>query len=70
MKVAIGVGGAFEVAAGLIPRAPRFMQQNGLEWLYRFYKEPRRLFNRYFVEAPRFIPLVVRQKIRKQRFIP
>ncbi len=70
VKVAIGVGGAFEVAAGLIPRAPRFMQENGLEWLYRFYKEPRRLFNRYFVEAPSFIPLVVRQKIRKQRFIP
>lgn len=62
VHIAIGIGGAFEVAAGLIDRAPAFMQKNGLEWLYRFYKEPRRLFRRYLIEAPAFIPLVLKQK--------
>ena len=62
---AIGIGGAFEVTAGLIPRAPRWMQQNGLEWLFRFFQEPKRLFKRYFIEAPHFIPLVMVQVIRK-----
>ena len=63
-SIAIGVGGAFEVVAGLIPRAPIFFQRNGLEWLYRFFQEPRRLFRRYFIEAPVFIPLVFQQLFR------
>ena len=63
-KIAIGIGGAFEVTAGLIPRAPHWMQVNGLEWFYRFYKEPRRMFKRYFIEAPVFIPLILLQKFK------
>jgi len=59
--MAIGVGGAFELTAGLISRAPRWMQRNGLEWFYRFLQEPRRLFRRYFLEAPQFIPLILMQ---------
>jgi len=62
INIAIGVGGAFEVTAGLIKRAPIWMQKNGLEWFYRFLQEPRRLFKRYFIEAPKFIPLVILQK--------
>lgn len=68
INVAIGVGGAFEVTAGLIPRAPVWMQKNGLEWFYRFSKEPKRLFRRYIIEAPRFIPLVIRQKFHILKF--
>lgn len=64
-RIAIGVGGAFEVSLGIIKRAPVFMQRNGLEWLYRFYKEPKRLFRRYILEAPRFIPLVLKQYLQK-----
>jgi N-acetylglucosaminyldiphosphoundecaprenol N-acetyl-beta-D-mannosaminyltransferase len=64
VKIAIGVGGAFEVAAGLIPRAPIWMQKAGLEWLYRLYREPRRLYHRYIIEAPAFFPLIIRQKMR------
>jgi N-acetylglucosaminyldiphosphoundecaprenol N-acetyl-beta-D-mannosaminyltransferase len=60
--VAIGIGGAFEVAAGMIQRAPQWMQKSGLEWLYRFLQEPKRMFRRYFVEAPVFIPLIIQQK--------
>ena len=60
--VAIGIGGAFEVAAGMIQRAPLWMQKSGLEWFYRFLQEPKRMFRRYFVEAPVFIPLIIQQK--------
>ena len=63
-KIAIGIGGAFEVTAGLINRAPLWMQKAGLEWFYRFMQEPKRMFKRYFIEAPIFIPLVILQKIR------
>jgi N-acetylglucosaminyldiphosphoundecaprenol N-acetyl-beta-D-mannosaminyltransferase len=63
-KIAIGIGGAFEVTAGLIPRAPHWMQVNGLEWFYRFCKEPKRMFRRYFMEAPVFIPLILLQKLK------
>ena len=66
VKIAIGVGGAFEVTAGIIPRAPIWMQKSGLEWFYRFLKEPRRLFRRYFIEAPKFIPLVLRQMMHER----
>jgi len=62
VNVAIGIGGAFEVTAGLIQRAPVWMQKAGLEWFFRFIKEPRRMFSRYFIEAPQFIPLVLKQK--------
>ncbi|MBX3199898.1 MAG: WecB/TagA/CpsF family glycosyltransferase [Labilithrix sp.] len=50
VPVAIGVGGSFEMAAGMRRRAPRWLQRSGLEWLYRFSQEPRRLFQRYFVD--------------------
>lgn len=62
VNIAIGVGGAFEVTAGLIKRAPKFMQKLGLEWFFRFIKEPKRLFKRYILEAPAFIPLIIKQK--------
>ena len=51
----IAVGGAFNVISGVIPRAPQWMQDHGLEWFYRFMKEPRRLFKRYFVTNSKFI---------------
>jgi N-acetylglucosaminyldiphosphoundecaprenol N-acetyl-beta-D-mannosaminyltransferase len=58
----IGIGGALDVAVGKFNRAPVWMQKNGLEWLYRFMKEPRRLFRRYFVEAPAILPILLKQK--------
>ena len=42
-----GVGGSFDVLAGLVPRAPLWIQRVGLEWLYRVMQEPRRMFWRY-----------------------
>jgi N-acetylglucosaminyldiphosphoundecaprenol N-acetyl-beta-D-mannosaminyltransferase len=65
-SITIGVGGAFEVTAGLIPRAPVWMQKSGLEWLYRLIKEPKRMYKRYILEAPLFIPLVFSQWLRQR----
>lgn len=64
VKLALGVGAAFDSEAGSLKRAPILMQQMGLEWLYRFIQEPRRMFRRYFIDAPLFIPLIFWQKIR------
>lgn len=51
----VAVGGAFNVMANIIPRAPKWMQDHSLEWFYRFIKEPKRLFKRYFVGNLKFI---------------
>ena len=58
----VGVGGAFNVVAGLIPEAPQWMQDCSLEWLYRLIQEPRRLFKRYFKTNSRFIWLFLTKK--------
>lgn len=67
VRIAIGVGGAFDVCSGMINRSPLWMQRNGLEWFYRFLKEPRRLFRRYFLEAPLFFLLILKQKLGKRK---
>lgn len=67
VRIAIGVGAAFEVCSGMIDRSPVWMQRNGLEWFYRFIKEPKRLFKRYFIEAPMFFILIFRQKFSEVR---
>ncbi len=61
VKLAIGVGAAFDSEAGSLKRAPILMQQMGLEWFFRFLQEPGRMFRRYFIEAPIFVPLVMFQ---------
>lgn len=50
-----GVGAAFDFHAGLVPQAPPWMQRNGLEWLYRLTKEPKRLWRRYLVNNPAYL---------------
>lgn len=59
----VGVGGAFNVVAGLIPEAPQWMQNCSLEWLYRWLQEPRRLFKRYFKTNTKFIWYLMRKKL-------
>lgn len=54
-KIFFGVGAAFDFHAGLIPQAPALMQKCGLEWFYRLYKEPKRLWRRYLKNNPVFI---------------
>ena len=62
----MGVGGSFDVYAGQIPRAPRFFQRAGLEWLFRLVQEPRRMWRRYLLEDMRFLPLVIRAWLRER----
>ncbi|WP_328322335.1 WecB/TagA/CpsF family glycosyltransferase [Kribbella sp. NBC_00382] len=52
--ILIGVGAAFDFHTGRLDRAPDWMQRAGLEWSYRLYKEPRRLWRRYVLGIPRF----------------
>ena len=61
----MGVGGSFDVVAGLTRRAPEWMQKSGLEWFFRFLQEPRRMFRRYFIDGLSFIGLIGRE-IRKR----
>ena len=65
--VLVGVGAAFDFHAGLVPQAPQRMQRLGLEWLYRLWQEPRRLWHRYLVYNPRFISGFLRQYVRHRR---
>jgi N-acetylglucosaminyldiphosphoundecaprenol N-acetyl-beta-D-mannosaminyltransferase len=54
----MGVGGAIDVCAGMVKRAPRVMQRIGLEWLYRLWQEPRRLGKRYLQTNTSFLWLL------------
>jgi N-acetylglucosaminyldiphosphoundecaprenol N-acetyl-beta-D-mannosaminyltransferase len=56
----MGVGGTFDVFAGRVSRAPKWMQRSGLEWSYRLAQEPRRMWKRYLVGNTRFLSLVAR----------
>jgi len=59
--VMVGVGAAFDYHAGTIKRAPKWMQDNGLEWFYRLVSEPRRLWKRYLVTNTLFVIGATRQ---------
>jgi N-acetylglucosaminyldiphosphoundecaprenol N-acetyl-beta-D-mannosaminyltransferase len=56
--VALGVGASLDFLAGRYKRAPRWMARVGLEWAFRLWQEPRRLWRRYLIEGPRFIGIV------------
>lgn len=60
----MGVGGSFDVVAGLVKRAPLWMQRIGLEWFYRFWQEPKRMWKRYLVGNFKFILLVSKERFK------
>jgi len=64
---AMGVGGSFDVWAGVTKRAPLWMQRTGLEWFYRFLQEPGRMWKRYLVGNSRFAWITLRQRFRPSR---
>lgn len=61
----MGVGGTFDVIAGVTRRAPLWMQRTGLEWFYRFLQEPKRMWKRYLVGNTKFLWLVLKEKFRQ-----
>jgi N-acetylglucosaminyldiphosphoundecaprenol N-acetyl-beta-D-mannosaminyltransferase len=63
----IGVGAAFDFHAGLVPQAPNWLQEAGLEWAYRLAHEPRRLWRRYMRYNPRFLSAFGRQLAQHRR---
>jgi N-acetylglucosaminyldiphosphoundecaprenol N-acetyl-beta-D-mannosaminyltransferase len=69
IKVAIGVGASVDFIAGTKKRSPKWMQQFGLEWLYRLILEPKRLFNRYLMNSIwliYFFWLAIKERISKR----
>lgn len=60
----IGLGGSFDVWAGVVERAPIIYQKLGLEWLYRTLKEPKR-FKRIFPTLPLFVLKVLKERFSK-----
>lgn len=65
VPVCLGIGVSFELVADMVKRAPNWMQKAGLEWVFRLIVEPKRLWKRYILGNPKFICLVVRQKLNK-----
>jgi len=63
---AMGVGGSFDVLAGKIKRAPKWVQRIGCEWVYRLVQEPRRMWKRYLVGNTAFMWLTVKELWRSR----
>jgi N-acetylglucosaminyldiphosphoundecaprenol N-acetyl-beta-D-mannosaminyltransferase len=68
--VLVGVGAAFDFHAGLVPQAPYWIQEAGLEWAFRLAHEPRRLWRRYLRYNPRFVGAFARQLAKHRRQLP
>ncbi len=62
----MGVGGSFDIVAGVTERAPMWFQKHGLEWFYRFIQEPRRMWKRYIVGNIKFILLAYKYRFAKK----
>ena len=60
----MGVGGSFDIYSGKTKRAPDVVQKLGLEWLYRFSQEPKRMFKRYIIGNAIFVKKVLREKFK------
>jgi N-acetylglucosaminyldiphosphoundecaprenol N-acetyl-beta-D-mannosaminyltransferase len=63
-SVLLGVGAAFDIHAGVVQQAPRWVQRSGLEWLFRLGTDPRRLARRYLSNNPRFVLRILRDRPR------
>jgi N-acetylglucosaminyldiphosphoundecaprenol N-acetyl-beta-D-mannosaminyltransferase len=63
---ALGVGGLFDFYAGRIPRAPQWLRELGLEWTFRLYQEPGRMWRRYLVGNVVFLSRVMTERAKRQ----
>jgi N-acetylglucosaminyldiphosphoundecaprenol N-acetyl-beta-D-mannosaminyltransferase len=64
--VLIGIGAAFDFLSGMKPQAPRWMQNMGLEWLFRLCCEPKRLWRRYLIGNSQFLGLLLVQCLKRK----
>ncbi len=65
-RIGIGVGAFFDFAAGEVPRAPAWMNRFGVEWVYRLWQEPRRMWRRYVLGNPLFLARVIMERARRR----
>lgn len=63
----MGVGGSFDVVAGYTKRAPRWMQDIGMEWFYRLMQEPKRMWYRYLIGNTKFLWIILKEKFKKRK---
>jgi N-acetylglucosaminyldiphosphoundecaprenol N-acetyl-beta-D-mannosaminyltransferase len=63
VRFALGVGGSFDHLSGKVRRAPKWMQNSGLEWLHRLVQEPARLWRRYLIGNSAFVLLILKQLV-------
>ena len=68
VKIFVGVGAAFDLLTGRIRQALGWMQSAGLEWFFRLLVEPARLWRRYLLITPQFLPLWALQKMGILRY--
>ncbi len=66
----LAVGAAFDFHAGTLPQAPKWMQNVGLEWLYRLIREPKRLWRRYAILNPLYLWNIWQQYSGLKKFVP
>ena len=65
VNLLMGVGGSFDVITGKVKRAPKWMQDNGLEWLFRLLQEPRKMWKRYLIGNIKYIRLAISELTKK-----
>jgi len=68
VPVIVGVGAAFKFLSGRAHRAPPWMLDHGLEWLWRFFHEPRRMWRRVLIDGPHFVFCVALESGGKKQF--
>lgn len=66
VRLGVGVGAFLDFSAGVVPRAPAWMNKLWLEWLYRLLQEPRRMWRRYVLGNPLFLLRVLRARLRRR----
>lgn len=62
VPVSLAIGASIDFEAGNIERAPEWMQKSGLEWSYRLFKEPKRMFKRYIIDDMKIAKIVIKYK--------
>ncbi|MBR6698050.1 MAG: WecB/TagA/CpsF family glycosyltransferase [Lachnospiraceae bacterium] len=66
IHIALSVGAAIDFMAGNVSRCPSWINKIGFEWLYRFFKEPKRMFKRYFIDDIKICKIALKYKINRR----
>lgn len=63
VPISLGLGASIDFEAGAKKRAPKWMSNHGLEWIFRIFQEPKRMIKRYLINDMKILPLVIKYKI-------